>query len=417
MTGSDNPLGGDSTVYPGQEQSGEANDSLPAFTFDPNFDPAELPKRPWIIIGRILRGYITACIAPAGVGKSMFALVFAIMVATGKIIHHAKLRKTVNVLVLNNEDDEDEIKRRVAAICLRCGIPFSDLTNKFFGLSGYGKSFLIAQQEDSHTVVAAPDKERIIAFCKEHDIGLLVIDPFVSTHDVPENDNTEIEKVVSEYRTIAKEVGVAILLVHHTRKVGRDSEVHAGDDEASRGASAFIAAARIAFTLARMSTDTAKEHNIDWELGNRLVRLDDGKMNFSVKSAEAEWYEMVSVVLPNGDSVGVPVPYDMSGQVEREEATKADEKSKKKEGRVCEIAVKVAECMVENKQPQQEVLAAYMAKIEVKKTAANDAFALLPNSMGNAIKVLVEGVRTSVWRERHGNENRPYYTIHKLEEL
>lgn len=424
MSGSDNPLGGESTVHPGREQSGATNRvvdptdmPLPTFSFDQDFDPAQLPIRPWIIMGRLLRGYITAFVAPAGVGKSMFALIFAIMVATGKLIHHAKLQETANVLVLNNEEDEDEIKRRVAAICLHSRIPFSDLTGKFYGLSGYGRSFLIAQRMDDHTVVAAPDTVRIIAFCKRQDIGLLVIDPFVSTHDVPENDNTEIEKVVSEYRSIAKETGVAILLVHHTRKIGKDSEAHAGDVEASRGASSLIGAARIAFTLARMSKETADKHGIDWHVGNRLLRLDDGKMNFSLKLAEAEWYEMVSVDLPNGDSVGVPVPFDISELAKRAEAEKAEDRTKQIEARVTEIANTVANFMTDDEQPQGEIISAYMAKTGLKRTAANDAIKMLPVGSAYAVKVTVNNVRTAVWRERHGNKNRPHYTIRKLAEV
>jgi putative DNA primase/helicase len=59
------------------------NPEFDAFTFDGNFDPASLPERPWIIKGLLLRGYVTAGIAPPGVGKSTFAAIMAVMVATG----------------------------------------------------------------------------------------------------------------------------------------------------------------------------------------------------------------------------------------------------------------------------------------------------------------------------------------------
>lgn len=53
------------------------------FTFDEHFDPTDLPTRAWIIEGLLLRGYVTAGVAPPGVGKSTFAAMIAIMVATG----------------------------------------------------------------------------------------------------------------------------------------------------------------------------------------------------------------------------------------------------------------------------------------------------------------------------------------------
>jgi putative DNA primase/helicase len=59
------------------------NSEFDAFTFEGDFDPASLPERPWIIMGLLLRGYVTAGIAPPGVGKSTFAAMMAVMVATG----------------------------------------------------------------------------------------------------------------------------------------------------------------------------------------------------------------------------------------------------------------------------------------------------------------------------------------------
>lgn len=59
------------------------NPEFDAFTFEGDFDPASLPERPWIIKGLLLRGYVTAGIAPPGVGKSTFAAITAVMVATG----------------------------------------------------------------------------------------------------------------------------------------------------------------------------------------------------------------------------------------------------------------------------------------------------------------------------------------------
>jgi RecA-family ATPase len=416
MKGSDNPLGGESTIYSGQDQTEATDDSLPVFTFPADFNPAELPTRQWIILGRILRGYISVCVAPAGVGKTMFALIYAIMVATGKSLFPVEILETTNVLFLNNEDDEIEMKRRVAASCLHYEIPFSALTGKFFGLSGYGHSFLIAQRKLDNTVIAAPAAAKIINFCRSNKVGLLVVDPFVSTHDLSENDNTEIEKVISEYRLIAKETGAAILLIHHTRKIGNDSEAHAGDVEASRGASSLIGAARIAFTLSRMSKETAAKLGIDWRIGNRLVRLDDGKTNFTQKSEEAEWYQLVSVELPNDDAVGVPVPFDMSDINKQAEKLKAEKTTEQNEIRTTEIAEVVARCMTATQQPQPEVIGLYRAETNKGKTAANDAFVMLPVGKENSISIFVDKVRTTVWRERKGTDKRFYYWIHKMEE-
>lgn len=396
----------------GAETTG-APKPLSAKTYDGSFDPAGLPVRGWIIYGLLLRGYITAVLAPPGVGKSLFALVIAIMVATGRKIISKSQRETTNVLYINNEDDQEEIDRRVAGICQQQKISFDELDGKLFTLSGYGNPLLIAHKENKDTVVAHLDAERVSDFCNVHNIGTIILDPFISTHDVSENDNTEVDKVVQEYRGIAKATGAAIILVHHTRKTGSDTESHAGDEQSGRGAYSLVAATRIAFTLARMSKDTAKCFGIDWENGNRLIRMDDGKMNFALKDDKADWYELVSVEIGNGDSVGVPVPFDMDDITKRIEEEKNAAKAEHKKIKITEIAREVAVCMNDDEQPQGEVLAAYRAHTDKGKTASNDDVALLPVGRENAIKVTVDKVPTRVWRVNIGTSKRRLYTIHK----
>lgn len=64
----------------------------------------------------LLLGYITQLIAPPGVGKSMFGLLLAVMVALGRPLIPRELERQANVLVINNEDDMDEMNRRLAGI-------------------------------------------------------------------------------------------------------------------------------------------------------------------------------------------------------------------------------------------------------------------------------------------------------------
>lgn len=394
----------------------QASAQLPAKTYDANFSPAEIPARPWQIIGLMLAGYITALLAPPGVGKSLFGLVVGFLMAIGRPSIGRTLRNTGNVLYLNNEDDEDEIDRRVSAICQYHAIPFEELTGKLFTLSGYGGPFLIARQDEKNTVVAHPDKQRIIDFCLKHDIKSMIVDPFISTHDVPENDNTCIEKVMTEYRAIAKATGASIMLIHHTSKgMGLNSEAHAGDERFGRGASSLIGAARIAVTLARMAKETATKEGIDWELGNRLIRLDDGKINFSLKSEGAEWHELKSVQIENGDSVGVPVPFDMGAITKCIEDVKIAKKVEHKEARGTEIASDVAACMTEDSMPQGEVIGAYMERVDKKRSAANDDMARLPVGNTHALRVNANAGVFRVWRERHGKV-RLTYTIHRVGE-
>ena len=51
-------------------------------------------------------------------------------------------------------------------------------------------------------------------------IDVIVIDPFVSSHEVPENDNTAQDMVVKEWGRVADRGNCAVHLVDHTRKMG-----------------------------------------------------------------------------------------------------------------------------------------------------------------------------------------------------
>lgn len=325
-----------------------------------------------------------------------------------------KVCEQTNVLLLNNEDDEVELKRRVASICQHFEINYSDLKDHLYIRSGYGSKFLIVTRDRDNKAVTTIDSTRLTEFCRRHSIGLVVIDPLISIHNVPENDNTEIEIVITEIRSIATKTGAAVLIIHHTKKTGGDSEQHAGDTEAGRGASSLIGAARMSFTLARMAKTTAEKFGIDWKIGNRLIRMDEGKSNFTLRSAEADWYEMQSVRLPNGDYVGVPVPFDMANIAKKKAKEKEDAKSQEQAVKITEIAATVAGGMTENEQPQPEVISAYMAKTGKKETAAKSAVSMLPVGRENASSAMSKGNFTKVWRERIGSETRPYYRIHKF---
>ena len=125
------------------------------------------------------------------------------------------------------------------------------------------------------------------------------VDPLVSTHRVNENSNVDLEEVMSQWRRVAAETRCAIELPSHIPKTGGDSEAHAGNLEAIRGASAIGAAARQVTTLARMSARTAERYGVAPEPARHLVRLDRAKGNYSSPAGSALWLRMQAVSLEN----------------------------------------------------------------------------------------------------------------------
>ncbi|MCG7967071.1 MAG: helicase RepA family protein [Candidatus Thiodiazotropha taylori] len=298
-----------------------------------------LPPRPWVLANRIMLGAVTAILATGGIGKSVYAIATGIAICLGKVITGETIRQSKRVWILNNEDDENELHRRVAATCQRFGIALDSLDGRLYINSGADTPWQVARRMDQNkTIVRTNTVEMIIEQIRDLGIGVLVVDPFVSTHTASENSNDEIQQVITIYKRIAAETGCAIVIVHHTSKSGGDSEAHAGNADSSRGASALINACRFAYTLARMSHNTADALGIDNEERRRMIRIDSAKANYALPDKEATWFRLDTVELSNGDHVGVPVPYDMNALTAEAIRSKEEAKHEKQQQRLNDIA-------------------------------------------------------------------------------
>jgi RecA-family ATPase len=169
---------------------------------------------------------------------------------------------------------------------------------------------MLAGQSISRDVIETNHVNELIEFARENQVGLIVIDPYIGFHRASENDNTQQDEVIAILRRICSETDAAVLVVAHTRKTGGDSETHAGDAESMRGASSIAAGARVVITVASMNSKTANNWKIDDDMRRQLVRLDDGKKNFSPMDDKAHWVYLQSQHLPCGDYIGVPYSFD-----------------------------------------------------------------------------------------------------------
>ena len=196
-----------------------------------------VPERQWVLGNRLLAGYITAMFAPGGVSKSMFSMITAASIATGRSLTGETVHKQGKVWLINNEDDTDEQLRRLMGIAQHHDILWQTLRENLFLTCGYGSPYIVAHHDQTGNVIAHPNVEKIIAEAKAKQIDFIVFDPFITMHDTEENDNGAIQQVANLLKHIARETGAAIEIIHHTKKMGgkKDSETHAGDVESALG--------------------------------------------------------------------------------------------------------------------------------------------------------------------------------------
>lgn len=344
-------------------------------------DIKSIPKRDWIIPRLLLGGNISLIVGPGGVAKSMLQLITAVSVATGRDLLRLGPIRRCNVLLVNNEDDRNELQRRVSAVVSQFAIDPAELEGRLYTISGYLRPVRFAYHADNR-VSRYPDLEKIEALIRELKIEALFVDPFISTHTAPENDNNAMDQVVSIFKKLSGNFRVAINIAHHTKKIGVDTEAHAGDAESGRGASSIKDAARAAVTIARMGKKTAEKLDIPDEVRGDYIRMDVGKMNFAAHDSTANWFKIEAVRLENGDSVGVPVPVNLDARFE-----KAQDGRKKWTSESMAMAVSDLFPGTEDQVPWANVKGRYMNEHGVGASVAGNNITRLPQAGDAPIRV------------------------------
>ena len=183
-----------------------------------NVDPADIPQRKWVFGRRFQRGKVTVTVAPPGVGKTSHAMHEAVTIASGRDWAGQDACDPGPVWIYNNEDDDDEMLRRVHAVLDHMGVEFAAVEKTLFMNSGADRPLMVAREDKKGQVIRMPDVEACICQIRVHGIRLFIVDPFVEVHGVNENDNVRVKEVAAMFRRIAQDADCAVHLVHHTRK-------------------------------------------------------------------------------------------------------------------------------------------------------------------------------------------------------
>jgi AAA domain len=276
------------------------------------FDLATLPPRQWLYGRHYQRGTVSATIAPGGFGKTTLCMVEAVAMATCCNLLGEQPTERLRAWYHNGEDTLEELNRRLGAICLHYKIPQEELRDWFFMTSGNEVPLRVASGY-SDLKIDEPLIKCITAEVKRNEIDVAVLDPLVTLHAVPEQDNGKMDQVVRIFAAIADGQECAVELAHHTRKLppGANGTDYVAAD--IRGATATRDAVRAARMLNQMTERDAETAGIPEHERAAYFRVDRVKGNNS-PAAKAVWRRFVNVDLPNTDEVGVVVPWEFPGQ-------------------------------------------------------------------------------------------------------
>jgi hypothetical protein len=268
-------------------------------------DPAKIPARDFLFGLHIARGFVSSTVGRTKTGKTANAIAEILAMVTGKPFVGGNQGEPLRVWYIG-EDPYEEIERKFAAARVHYRIEAKDIGDRLFVDSVHSGAIanfrVAAQTKGGVTVNEAEVVQPLIAGIKANLIDVLVIDPLIKFHGVPENDNSAMEQVAAVLSRVAQVTNCGIDFLQHVRKPGAGQNSRATIDDA-RGASATVSAARSVRMLNRMTEAEADKAGIDQSERWRYLRLD--RESNLTPPEEASWRQLVSTKLPCGDSIGV----------------------------------------------------------------------------------------------------------------
>ena len=199
-------------------------------------------------------GVLALLLGDSGLGKTFAALGLAVSTSTGFAIWPSfKPSRKLRVGMVAAEDSREIIKQRILGICAAAHIGESVIREAFSEgrLSIFADTSIpgpLFTTNEYGAVTPSATFEKLGSWCRKAKPDLLILDPFASVAEVPENDNRAVNTVSQELARLAARTGATVLLSHHTSKGARGGE--AGQHSA-RGASALPARSKWTALLTR----------------------------------------------------------------------------------------------------------------------------------------------------------------------
>ena len=300
-------------ALPGDDSLGGGNESdVNPFNRFGNMIPlADLQPRPWILHRFLLRGEVTALIAPGGIGKSQLALSIAICLARGRPDFFGFRNHWHNTpqksIIYNAEDSEEEMSMRLHASCIALQIDPEIVRPHIVLVSG--KTLRVKLLVGGHQPTVDEDAKRVLSWliqaARQNGVAMIALDPLNKLHEVQESDNNHMGRMMELLAKMATLSNTGVLLAHHMAKPGNASSApYAGNANSARGAGEIISGTRAAFTLSNPTEADILNMGLDADQRRYYLRLDDAKSNRTLLGDEPVWIKKTSIDLPNGEQVG-----------------------------------------------------------------------------------------------------------------
>jgi hypothetical protein len=278
----------------------------PLYPFTPwsKIDPATVPRIRFVYADTYAAGYVTVTFAAPKTGKSLLAIAEGIDAATGCGILTGQKAEPRRTLYYNAEDDQHVLNARTLAVLAANGLGQEAIVDAFYPVSGVAedRNLVLIRGDKNDVNEAAFDYLR--AQIDQHRIELAIFDPLQDLSQSPETNET-FRALGGRLRRLAAETGVAVGLVHHTRKATPGAQATLDD---GRGGSALRGVARFNRLLVPMTEAEGAQAGVD---DFRLFfRIGESESNLAPPSSDRNrWFQKIGIEIGNGGTYPTLKPW------------------------------------------------------------------------------------------------------------
>ena len=158
-------------------------------------DDQPIPPRQWLLGNAFCREFVSGLIAPGAGAKTSLRIAQALSLASGRSLTGEHVFVRCNVLFVCLEDGMKELRRRVRAAMIHHKVRREDVKGRLFLTTP--TRMKMARTRAKGAVVPGDLDAAIRTFVDEKKIDLVILDPIKKAHAVEENDNDDMDAVVT----------------------------------------------------------------------------------------------------------------------------------------------------------------------------------------------------------------------------
>jgi hypothetical protein len=259
-----------------------------------------LPPKEFVLKPYYPKGCVGTVNGTGGAGKSYLVLVQLVAVATGRAIGIFKPPSPARAMLVNVEDGEDDLRRRLYWIAEEYQLTDDEkrlLSENLIILPGQGIIGPMMQFDGNGNPVENENAKWLREQVERYKPAMLALDTRARLFGLQENDNSQATIWMGLLENISRQHGTAIAIASHVSKGATGSS----DQHASRGASAFIDNGRFALNLTWLDDNGAKAVGLPNPSGYTVL-----------SHAKASYGPRAEPVYFRANEHGVPVQVDFA---------------------------------------------------------------------------------------------------------